>query len=268
MPWFLVGDQMHSSPMLRKVAAIEPAAVGLWTVAGSWSSGHLTDGFVSDDDLPWLFPDALKLAQALVTAGAWKRVRNGYCFVPDEVTHKIPTKESVQSGREGAAERQRRSRERRSSQGESRVTDNVTNGVTGHTQSNPSQSNPSQSLTDLINQAAGRYALAPDDDPILRSVIDSIHHRTQRVLSAAGARTVAAAIVGNRTVNDPAAYIAKAIAAEKDPIGRWLTSEPELPPEMPAWCEKCDERTRLREDDDGKPARCAECHPLTRQEAS
>jgi hypothetical protein len=34
----------------------------------------------------------------------------------------------------------------------------------------------------------------------------------------------------------------------------------------PPWCGKCDERSRLREDDDGAPTRCPECHPLTRKE--
>jgi hypothetical protein len=30
----------------------------------------------------------------------------------------------------------------------------------------------------------------------------------------------------------------------------------------PPWCGKCDERTRIRELDDGRPARCPVCHPI------
>lgn len=255
MPWFLIGDQMHSAPMLRKITAIEPAAVGLWAVAGSWSSEHLTDGFIPDDDLPWLFPDALKLAQALVVAGAWKRARNGHKFVPDGVTHRIPTKDAVEADRSSAAERQRRSRERKVSRRDSHVTNDVTNGV-----SHRAQSNPSQSVVDLIDHLAGGYALAPDDDPILRSVIDSISRRTGSVIAAASARSIAAAIIGARSVKDPAAYVAKAIAAEPDPRGRWLAG-PVAPAALPSpWCGTCDEQTRLTDPD--SPRRCPKCHPL------
>lgn len=31
------------------------------------------------------------------------------------------------------------------------------------------------------------------------------------------------------------------------------------------WCGECDERTRMREDGDGRPSRCPDCHPLGAQ---
>lgn len=34
----------------------------------------------------------------------------------------------------------------------------------------------------------------------------------------------------------------------------------------PPWCEKCDEATRMREGDDGRPFRCPDCHPLVAEE--
>src|SRR5450755_551390 len=244
MPWFLVGDQMHSAPLLRKITAIEPAAVGLWAVAGSWSSEHLTDGLIPDNDLPWLFPDALKLAQALVVAGAWKRVRNGHRFVPDGVTHKIPTRETVDADRSSAAERQRRSRAAKVSRRDSRVTDGVTNGV-----SHRAQSNPIQSVVEVINQASGSYALV-DEDLILKTIIDLIAQRTGRVLAADRARTVAASILGGRNPSDPVAYVRKAITAEPNPRQRFLTSAEDVPPEP---CGQCNPYLRL-EDADGNDA--------------
>lgn len=43
MSWFKVGDRVHAHP---KVLAAGNSALGLWTRCGSWSSDHLTDGFV------------------------------------------------------------------------------------------------------------------------------------------------------------------------------------------------------------------------------
>jgi hypothetical protein len=105
MPWFRVDDGFHSHP---KVLATSPAALGLWVVAGSWSSAHLTDGVVPDDVLPRLVPDAVKLAEELVTTGLWKRRRGAYKF--HDFLARNPSKEAVENERKKAAERQRRRR--------------------------------------------------------------------------------------------------------------------------------------------------------------
>jgi len=251
MPWFLVGDQMHSASLIRKIAAIEPAAVGLWTVAGSWSSGLGTNGLIPDDDLPWLFPDAPRLAQVLVTAGAWKRVRNGHMFVPDDVTHRIPTREAVDKGREAAAERQRRSRERKSSRRDSRVTGTVTAGVTPGP--NP---DPSQSILDSINHLAAGKALA-DEDLILKTIIDLIHERTGCALGADRARSIATSILGGRNLSDPVAYVHKAITAEPNPRQRFLT-EP---------CGQCNPYRRLEGADGRDAGPCPRCVPASQNGA-
>ena len=81
MVWFLVDDKAHANTKIRKVLAEEPAALALWTVAGSWVADELNDGFVPDSQLPWLMPaGAEELAQKLVAARLWKRVRGGYQF--------------------------------------------------------------------------------------------------------------------------------------------------------------------------------------------
>lgn len=77
MTWFKVDDRFHSHP---KAAASTLAALGLWAVAGSWSSDHLTDGFMPDHVVPLLSRGASELADELVAAGLWRRVRGGYQF--------------------------------------------------------------------------------------------------------------------------------------------------------------------------------------------
>lgn len=109
MTWFKVDDKFHSHNKVRKVLAEEPAAVALWVVAGSWSSDNLTDGFIPDHQLPWLIPTgADSLAQKLVTAGLWKRVRAGYQFHEwasnGDGTKRNPTKKEVEEERRKKAE--------------------------------------------------------------------------------------------------------------------------------------------------------------------
>lgn len=77
MTWFKVDDSFHSHP---KVLATSPAALGLWVVAGAWSSANLTEGFVPDHALPRLLPGAEPLAGELVANGLWRRERGGHRF--------------------------------------------------------------------------------------------------------------------------------------------------------------------------------------------
>lgn len=119
MPWFRVDDGFHSHP---KVLATSLAARGLWATAGSWSSHHLTDGVVPDHVLASL-GGTPELAAELVAAGLWKRRRNGWTF--HDWTDKNPTKEAVEKEREAARERQRRSREAKSSRRDKPVSNGV-----------------------------------------------------------------------------------------------------------------------------------------------
>jgi hypothetical protein len=107
MTWFKVDEGFHSHNKVRKVIAECPAALGLWVVAGSWSSANLTDGFVPDAELPWLFTDWEPLAQMLVTARLWRRVKGGYSFHEwhrDERSNTVrnPTSDQVRLEREAA----------------------------------------------------------------------------------------------------------------------------------------------------------------------
>lgn len=100
MVWFKVDDRLHSHP---KALATSLAALGLWTLAGSWSSDHLQDGFVSDQAVSQLSRGANELADELVAAGLWRRVRGGYRFhqwhEDGDGTPRNPTRKQVEQDR-------------------------------------------------------------------------------------------------------------------------------------------------------------------------
>jgi hypothetical protein len=77
MPWFKVDDSFHAHP---KVLATDADALGLWVVAGAWSSANLTDGFVPDHVLSRLLPGSAQLARKLVLSGLWRRIKGGHQF--------------------------------------------------------------------------------------------------------------------------------------------------------------------------------------------
>lgn len=109
MTWFKVDDKLHSHSKIRKVLADAPAALALWTVAGSWSADNLSDGFVPDHQLPWLMPSGAEdMARQLVTARLWRRVRGGYQFhewaSDADGTKRNPTRAEVEGQRKVKAE--------------------------------------------------------------------------------------------------------------------------------------------------------------------
>jgi hypothetical protein len=111
--WFKVDDGFHGHP---KVAALEDGpcfaeAVALWTLAGSWSAKHLTDGNVPCNALRRLVPFCYKAAAAeLVRVGLWESHSGGWRF--RDWTEYQPTKDKVKQAREKTRERVRDHRQR------------------------------------------------------------------------------------------------------------------------------------------------------------
>ena len=145
MSWFPVDDGAHSHPKFRKAGL---AAVGLWTLSGSFCMNYLTDGFVPE----WFVkqhPRGLSLAMRLVDAKLWKSGSRGnekgwvfHDWKPE------CTKDHVEQARANARARKQKSRESyKDSQDQSRVTGRVTDAdrnadVLGLVQPNPTQPNP------------------------------------------------------------------------------------------------------------------------------
>lgn len=131
--------------------------------------------------------------------------------------------------------------------------------------------NPGQSpILAAVAALADRLGHVNDDDDLLKVVIDSIHHKTGRVLDSDRARIIADDIfasaksqVGNRI-----SYAQKSLLAEKDPERRWPEAFGERPPERPPWCGACRESTRRVENEFGDDAGpCQKCNPQVRRPA-
>lgn len=146
LAWFKVDDGLHSSKKVMMIPRAQRlAAVGLWTIAGSWSAHQLTDGLIPDYMLKeW--GATKKLVDALLQCGLWVTVqpssddqatvnawsRAGQAFA--NWAEYQPTKEEVDAQREKNREKVRKWRE-----GKKKVTEDVTGVQPGNTPvSNPS----------------------------------------------------------------------------------------------------------------------------------
>jgi hypothetical protein len=215
--WFKVDDGLHSHPKTRR-AGLE--AIGLWSVAGSYASCYLTDGFVPE----WFvdsWPSGAQLAASLVTAGLWSQAtkdgEKGWSF--HEWDQRNPTRADVEADREAARDRQRKHRE---SQRDRRVTDAVTNDVTdavthassrGPARAGPVPSRPVPN-SNYGSQSSDRSS-ARGSDGLSDQDIDKI--KTRLHASRSWAEHVAAEILdraGPDVIHNNAAYVLAAIERE------------------------------------------------------
>lgn len=111
MAWFKIDDGFHASRKLLKIPKrTRFAAVGLWTVAGSWAADQLTDGNVPDYMIG-VFGAPPAAPEALVDCGLWQRTSDGYVFYN---WHEYqPSKQDVDAERAASRERMRELRARR-----------------------------------------------------------------------------------------------------------------------------------------------------------
>lgn len=75
--WFKVCNSLCQH---RKALEAGPEALGLWTLAGAWSCGQLTDGYVPAYVAHRLVANAEALASRLVQVGLWVEADGGYRF--------------------------------------------------------------------------------------------------------------------------------------------------------------------------------------------
>jgi hypothetical protein len=153
MVWFKVDDGLADHP---KVLQAGNAAMGLWVRAGSWSSRHLTDGFIPDSVA--LLLGTRKQAAALVACGLWTNCDGGFQFHQWSEAGRQPTRETVENERKSAAERQRRSR---LSRRDSPVTHDEGHAVSSAAPSRPVPTRPSG---DVNASSSVLETAAPSDD--------------------------------------------------------------------------------------------------------
>jgi hypothetical protein len=135
MPFFWVDDKLHSHPKAIKAGA---RAIGLWTLAGSWSNDQGTDGFVPDYMVSRWDSQGKRIASTLVAVGLWETAKRGdetgwrfHEWEGDGIVRRNYTRAEVEQRRREGAERQSKSRQRRMSQSghvtrDTSVTDTVT----------------------------------------------------------------------------------------------------------------------------------------------
>lgn len=83
MSWFRVHDGFHSHPAVRAALLREPSSLALWTLAGSWSAAHRTDGHVPTGLPPLLVDDhATRATEALTRHRLWRRAKGGWAMQP------------------------------------------------------------------------------------------------------------------------------------------------------------------------------------------
>lgn len=107
MPWFKMDDGFYDHP---KVCELEDSAhfgdaIALWTLAGCWSSKHLTDGAVPGRRVRKLGFKPVH-AQALVSVGLWSETDDGYQF--HDWTDHQPSRADVEAKRESERKRKRK----------------------------------------------------------------------------------------------------------------------------------------------------------------
>lgn len=130
MTWFRVDDKLPGNRKVRKLGGDRLPAMGLWTLCGSWSSDHLTDGFVPSEEVRRYDPKE-RFARRLVDVGLWITVvqdeEPGYLF--HDFHDFNPTSEKVLAEREASKERVRKWREARKSGTRNGASNGVGNGV-------------------------------------------------------------------------------------------------------------------------------------------
>lgn len=257
MPWFNVDDSFYDHP---KVWDAPDCAVALWCRAGSWSARSPRRGFVPAGMPARLCGDPEAAVRELLKRGLWIRTKGGYLF--HDWSDWNLSSEEVEHKRRQNAERQRRHRAsvKEDTGQDSAVTRYVTRDkrVSHNPQSNPIQS---PHLVDVVSRLSDRYAHVLDDDDLLKAVIETIHAKTGRSIGADDARRIAASILSaaKRQVDDPVAYATKAIRREKDPVGRWLSSQGDFQPAMLLAVPDPPPRPDQHAYEDGPNGVCARC---------
>lgn len=107
MSWFKVDDNLHGHPKAREAGL---PALGLWVVAGAWSSAYSEGGHVSPTFVA-SWRRGSSCAEQLTKAGLWLHDGDGYVF-HDWADFNYTTEEAV-ARRAADAARQRAYRSRR-----------------------------------------------------------------------------------------------------------------------------------------------------------
>lgn len=196
MPWFRVDDQLDANKKVKSIPRRTRAkALGLWVQAGAWCARELTDGHVPKYMLED-FAVTPAVAQALVDAGMWEKVNDGWNFVNWGEFN--PSSTDVRASRAAARKRQAEFREKKKQQRENSttstntemsrrdtpVTNSVTNAVTngGVTRPRPDPTRPDPTLLSTGSQPS--TGSRGQSDWLAGDELDALGAATQRARDA------------------------------------------------------------------------------------
>lgn len=171
MTWFKVDDGLHAH---SKVVRAGVHAMGLWVIAGAWSSDQLTDGWIPDHMAARMDREYKKHAAQLVAAGLWyadalPNGDQGWRF--HQWADHQPSSESVKAKREEARERMRRVRGSRKPSPDEQAEDGSqdvranTDGTLREVRLAPTRPDPKRTTTKGPYVAQGRDARELDVPP-------------------------------------------------------------------------------------------------------
>lgn len=243
MPWFKVDDKLHDH---RKARAARKAAMGVWVLAGSWSSDNKTGGFVPESVLDrW---GSLADAKRLVDVGFWfpdnQDGENGWRFHnwdlrnPDSASINAKKDAESQGGTLGNHKRWHEKR-KLNVPGCSFCASGNASGPIGSPDSppNPPVPIPSRPEPEIGSRRSNQSRAEVDDDGLTR-----IQELTK------GTKTHARKCVEfvlSKTSNDiknPTAYVLKAIREDPDAY-RYKRGNPKKGEECPThagqWADAC-----------------------------
>lgn len=175
MSWFKVDDGFYSHPKVVKIPrSLRAAAIGTWTLAGTWSADKLRDGYVPAHMIEEV-GGSIEGADALVDVKLWRRRKDGYQFVNWEEYQ--PTRAQVEETRAKETKRKAEQRARIAVNPGARPEDVPP----GHDRNPDTPSRPVPSRTRPLDQDLKRSSSLRD------SGTDDVHNPVQSVDNYASA---------------------------------------------------------------------------------
>lgn len=228
MPWFKVDDALATHDKVLKAGN---AAMGLWVRAGAWCAQHLTDGHVPHHAVKLL--GNAGQATALVNAGLWLKVGDGYRF--HEWNDYQPTREHVEKVRE---ERRKAGQRGGLKSGQNRSKSEASCSDDASTLSNP-RPDPSRPLSVVASSSQSSSVTHELNDDGLTKIRQALNNCPEKHAREC-ARFVLAKAPGD--VRNPAAYVLAAIREEPDAY-RYKRGNPKKADECPThagqWADAC-----------------------------
>lgn len=171
MAWFKVDDKLHTSRKLLSIPRrYRLSALGLWTLAGSWSADQLTDGKVPDYMVEeW--GGTKVLVDWLVKSDLWQEIPDGTQF--KNWAEYQPTKATIEGEREKNREKLRKWRERNqgSTKGDNR--DETGYEPDGNPAPVPTRPDPTRPIKEEAKASSSEHE-RPDVERVIQSFSDML----------------------------------------------------------------------------------------------